>query len=119
VRSAAGRILIPDLAVVMRPDAEEAVLDAAEVAAVLEIVSAGSLASDRAIKPQLYAEAGIPVYVRLEFPGPIAVVHSLVGDRYVAEPAGHELVLARPFAVRVDLPRLLQRRATTDYPDAQ
>jgi Uma2 family endonuclease len=78
------------------------------VALVLEIVSEGSIASGRAIKPRLYAEAGIPRYVRVEFPGPVAVVHTLVDGRYVATPAATELVLPEPFPVRVDLPRLLE-----------
>ena len=48
---------------------------------VVEIVSPGSVAADRAIKPRLYAEAGIAHYVRIERAGPTAIVGQLAGER--------------------------------------
>jgi len=59
VRVAPGRILIPDIAVITSPGADVTVSEAAEVAMVVEIVSRGSVVTDRAVKPQLYAAAGI------------------------------------------------------------
>jgi Uma2 family endonuclease len=114
VRVAPGRIFIPDLVVETTPGSAALVADAAEVAMVVEIVSPGSVAADRAIKPQLYAAAGIPHYLRVELgeSGPSAVAYRLRRGRYVevtrAEP-GARLRLSRPFALDVDLAELAAR----------
>lgn len=78
VRVAPGRILIPDIVVTTDPGARDVVAEASVVAMVVEIVSPGSLAADRAIKPALYAAAGIRNYLRVELAsggGAAAVVH--------------------------------------------
>jgi Uma2 family endonuclease len=62
-----GGNLIPDL-VVLRPEAERDVYwrDAGDVALAVEIESKSSRRDDRREKPDLYAEAGIPSYWRVE-----------------------------------------------------
>ena len=108
VRVAPGRILIPDVVVVTDPGAQDATADAAAVALVVEIVSPGSVAVDRAIKPPLYAAAGIPHYLRVEpgGGGVSATAHRLTDGRYreIASAApGERLRLLEPFPVELDL----------------
>lgn len=108
LRLQSGRILIPDLAVVTRLGIDGVTVEASDVALALEIVSPGSVAADRAIKPRLYAEAGIPTYVRIELAGgPAAIVGRLLGDRYVISEPNHVLRLDDPFRAEIDLPALL------------
>jgi Uma2 family endonuclease len=111
VRVGPGKILIPDLAVVAVPGLDLTVYDAADVVLVVEITSRGNAMVDRAVKPQLYAQAGIPHYLRVELgdAGPSAVVYRLKRDHYVevarVDP-GHPLVLTEPVAVTLDLAAL-------------
>lgn len=107
VRLGTGKILIPDLAIVRHRHREFIVLDAAEVAMAIEIVSPGSTAADRAIKPRLYAEAGVPYYARIELTGPTAILGVLVGDRYEMGAASPTLAMLDPFPVAIDLPALM------------
>lgn len=107
VRLGPVRILIPDIAVVVRIAAEVAAYDAADVRLVVEIVSRGSVATDRAVKPRLYAEAGIGHYVRVEPDGPTAHCYRLDRDRYVLVESGPILRLVDPFPAEVDLPALM------------
>lgn len=112
VRVAPGRILIPDLTVVHRRGADTVVFDAADVVMVVEVVSPGSVVTDRAVKPGLYAAAGIPHYLRVELGpvGPHATAYRRVDGRYVeavhAAPR-ERLRLTEPFDVDVDLAELL------------
>lgn len=108
VRVGPARVLIPDLVVVRNPGLDLKVWDAADVAMIVEIVSLGSLAADRAIKPPLYAAAGIEHYVRIELskPGPSSVAYQLQRNRYaeVASSAPGQLMrLTKPFGVELDL----------------
>ena len=111
VRVGPGRILIPDLAVVTDPGAGGVVADAAEVAMIVEIVSPGSVAADRAVKPPLYAAAGIPHYLRVELGegGASGVVYRLERGHYAEVARGELLRLAEPFPVVLDLPVLARR----------
>jgi Uma2 family endonuclease len=115
IRVAPGRILIPDVVAVTRPGEDRAVLDAGDVALVIEIVSPSSVAAERAIKPQLYAAAGIATYVRIEMPSGAPTgrtFHLEGGTTYVAAsdaPAGSMLRLTQPFQVELDLAALLER----------
>ena len=109
VRVGAGKILIPDLAVVAVPGLT--VYEAADVVLVVEITSPGNATVDRAVKPQLYAQAAVPRYLRVELgdAGPSAVVYRLKRDHYVevARVApGRPLVLTEPVAVTLDLAAL-------------
>lgn len=119
VRVGPGKILIPDLAVVSTPGLDMAVCEAADVVLIVEITSPGNALADRAVKPQLYAQAGIPHYLRVELrpAGPCAAVCQLERDRYVevkrVDP-GRPLVLTEPIAVTLDLAALA---ATTRPPN--
>jgi hypothetical protein len=111
VRVGPGKILIPDLAVIATPGVELVVNDARAVIMVLEITSPGNVAFNRAVKPQLYAAASIPHYVRVELAERVltARVYALVEGRYVERRAtGPEepLVFVEPFPVTVDLAAL-------------
>lgn len=113
VRVAPGRILEPDLVVVTNPGLDLAVTEAADVALVVEITSPGSIAADRAIKPPLYAEAGVPHYLRIELHrgGPTALVFRLHGGRYLQTDRvrpGELTRLTEPIAVTVDLAALAE-----------
>lgn len=120
VRVGTGKILIPDLAVVSTPGLDLTVCDAADVVLIVEISSPGNAVADRAVKPLLYAQAGIPHYLRVELrsAGPCAVVCQLERDRYVEVvrvESGCPLVLTEPIAVTLDLANLA---AATRPPDA-
>jgi Uma2 family endonuclease len=74
---------IPDLVVTTGPIADEIVwLPADKVALAVEIVSKGSERMDRWLKPVEYAEAGIPLFWRVE-PDDTVVQFRLDGNRYV------------------------------------
>lgn len=107
VRVGVDRILVPDVVVVVKPTAEVTVFDPREVLLAVEIVSPGSVAADRAIKPPLYAQAGISTYLRIEQTGPTAHVFRRNGDRYELESFGSTLRLREPFDVELDLIALL------------
>jgi Uma2 family endonuclease len=84
------------------------VADASAVRLVVEIVSPGNAFMDRAVKPQLYAQAGIPVYLRVEFVDdePIGHLHHLVDGTYAETTRGSTLTLAEPYPVTLDLAAL-------------
>ncbi len=118
VRVGPGKILIPDLAVVTVPGLDLTVCEAADVVLVVEITSPGNAAVDRAVKPQLYAQAGVPNYLRIELDeaGPRALVYRLERDHYTEVTrvdAGQPLVMTEPIAVTLDLAALA---ATTRPP---
>lgn len=82
-----------------------------DVAMVIEIVSPGSAAADRAIKPALYAAAGIEHYLRIELgkPGPRAVAYQSHHGHYVEVTSSRPdepTRLAEPFPVELDLAAL-------------
>ncbi len=111
VRVAPGRILIPDLVVVTNPGLDLRLWDPTDVAMVVEIVSPGNTASDRAIKPQLYAAAGIEHYLRIELgkPAPRSVAYQSQRGHYVevmSSSPGELMRLAEPFPVDLDLAEL-------------
>lgn len=106
VRVGPGRMIIADIVIVTNPGAEVVVYDAADLLMVIEIVGRGNKLVDRVLKPQAYAEAGIPYYLRIEPEGPSAVAYRLVDGRYVEyarSGVGERLVLADPFVLDVDL----------------
>lgn len=113
VRVAPGRILILDGCVLADPDLSQTVYPAADVRLVVEITSPGNLATDRAIKPQLYAQAGIPHYLRIEVrrTEPTALVFALGGEHYVETARfvpGEAARLHEPFPVSFDLAALIR-----------
>lgn len=124
VRVGPGKILIPDLAVVSTPGLDWTVCEAADVALVVEITSPGNAVADRAVEPQLYAQAGIPHYLRIELgaAGASAVVCRCAEERYVevarADP-GRPLTLTEPIAVTLDLAALAAATRPSAVPPAR
>lgn len=117
--------LIPDI-VITKIDAMELdhTVDAADVLAVVEVVSPGSRTIDRNSKPVIYAAAGIPVYWRVEtapFFGqeasdkfPLVLVYeSVKGSPYQLQgrySAGTEILATLPFEVEFDPQELIKPR---------
>jgi len=114
LRLASGRILQPDLVVADTDDVGTTV-EAAEAKLVAEVVSPSNAGTDRLLKPQLYAAAGIGWYLRVEQPQDSVELHlqKLDGDHYapcvVASP-GQALVSEEPFPFRIEATSLLPRR---------
>jgi len=92
--------LVPDLAV-LRPHSSGAIwADPADVALVVEVETDASRRYDRLLKPELYADARIETYWRIE-PGPSPVLHAyaLGSDGYV-----HTKTLQGADLMKVDAP---------------
>jgi Uma2 family endonuclease len=102
----AGRSnLIPDVTVLRPYSSGASWADPADVACVIEVETEASRRYDRLLKPTLYAEAGIPVYWRIE-PQPAPVLHTYVlgAEGYLPDKTvrGADLVqVDAPFPVRV------------------
>jgi hypothetical protein len=81
----------------------------------VEVVSPSAVLMDRVVKPVMYAEAGIPVYWRVELQGtPKIVACSLSRGRYVTRTtlvAGTPGRITGPFAVELDPADLTRRTA--------
>ncbi|MFI5911378.1 Uma2 family endonuclease [Dactylosporangium sp. NPDC051541] len=74
---------VPDVVVTNRPVAAETVwLDRTVVALAVEVVSKGSERLDHWLKPIEYAEAGIPLFWRVE-PDEVVIQFRLEAGRYV------------------------------------
>jgi len=88
-------------------------IPAEAVLAVVEVVSPSTVSIDRAIKPAMYAEAGIPIYWRVELQDtPRIVVSSLSRGRYLTKStatAGSQSRITKPFAVEIDPADLIRR----------
>lgn len=110
------QLLIPDLTIADSgcPNTDGLLLNPVDVLLVAEIVSKGSTKKDRILKPELYAEAGIPYYWRIELenfrgrqhPLPVILVYELCG---IAEykitqvcGAGSTLRVKEPFPIELD-----------------
>lgn len=119
IRLGPERILIPDLAVVTLVDSDGVTCEASEVRLVVEILGLNRRRTDEAVKPALYAAAGIPHYLRIDLgpDGPEATAYALSDGRYRetdrARP-GERLRLTEPIALDVDLAALLAARRRPD-----
>lgn len=115
LRLATGRVLQPDLVVADTDDLGTTV-EAAEARMVVEVVSPSNAGTDRLLKPQLYAAAGIGWYLRVEQPQDAVELHlqRLAGDHYVpvevAVP-GQTLTCDEPFPFTLEVASLLRGRA--------
>lgn len=114
VRVGPSKLLIPDLLITRRLGAT-AVYQPEDVVLVAEVVSPSTTTTDRIIKPQLYAAAGIPWFLRveLEVPQPPELWLYRVEGRSYTEAAhasaGNSLRLTEPFALDIE-PTVLLRR---------
>ncbi len=114
LRLASGRILQPDIVVADTDDVGNTV-EAGEAKLVVEVVSPSNAGTDRLLKPQLYAAAGIGWYLRVEQPHDSVELHleMLTGDHYVqvavAAP-GQALASEEPFPFELEIASLLRRR---------
>jgi Uma2 family endonuclease len=117
VRLGPDRVLQPDLVVGHRDalTAGALYLDARDVLAAVEVVSPSSIVIDRITKPTLYAETGIPVYIRIEravLNAPVVYVCQLEGGTYREQASAHAgeiLAIDKPFPVSFD-PAVLSAR---------
>lgn len=109
-----GSVRIPDLVVVTRSGFERScrgggLLRAKEVVLAVEIVSDGSQRTDRTIKHDEYADAGIPHYWIVDIDDRPALIacHEAGEFGYVdAAPVSGIFAADDPFPVRLDLDRL-------------
>ncbi|GIF44284.1 Uma2 family endonuclease [Actinoplanes xinjiangensis] len=114
LRLANSRILQPDIVVADTDDIGTTV-EAAEAVLVVEVVSPSNAGTDRLLKPQLYAAAGIGWYLRVEQPPDSVELHlqRLAGDHYepvrVAVP-GQTFTIDEPFPFEIEVASLLRRR---------
>lgn len=104
---------VPDLVVVRTDDAEESWCVAADlVAMVAEVVSPSTRADDRFRKPAQYAQAGIPVYLRVELEPVHVIAYAVDEDGLYVETAraepGQLLSLETPFPITLDPADLLR-----------
>jgi Uma2 family endonuclease len=112
-----GKLLVPDVVVVAAGAIDENTtrIPSDAVLAVVEVVSPSTVSIDRAVEPAMYAEAGIPVYWRVELHAtPKIVVCTLRQRNYVTRTtltAGTAGRITRPFPVIMD-PADLNRRAS-------
>jgi Uma2 family endonuclease len=109
-----GKLLVPDIVVAAAEAADNATtrLSHDAVLAVVEIVSPSTQAIDRAIKPRMYAAAGIPTYWRVELDPPKIVVFSLSRGKYITRTsltAGISGRITRPFVVELDPAQMTRR----------
>jgi|HubBroStandDraft_1064217.scaffolds.fasta_scaffold55981_3 Uma2 family endonuclease len=110
-----GKLLVPDVVVVAAGAIDENTtrVPSDAILAVVEIVSPSTVSIDRAVKPALYAEAGIPVYWRVELhQAPRVVACTLRQRNYVTHAtltAGTTGRITRPFPVVLDPAHLTHR----------
>lgn len=104
-----GRLCIPDIAIIDRDVAELSTtrFEPGSVLAVVEIVSPSTTTTDRVVKPDLYAAAKVPLYLRLELGGtPELLVFDLRrSGRHLLRctaPGGTQTTIEAPFAFTVD-----------------
>ncbi|MEV4642260.1 Uma2 family endonuclease [Actinoplanes sp. NPDC049548] len=114
LRLAGGRVVQPDIVVADTDDVGTTV-EAAETKLVVEVVSPSNAGTDRLLKPQLYAAAGIDWYMRVEQPQDSVEMHlqRLTGDRYVSTVVagpGQALTAEEPFSFRLEVAPQLRRR---------
>ncbi len=114
VRVGEGRVMIPDIALLSPAGLDATIYDAGWVVMVVEVTSPSNAWADRLVKPEAYARAGIPHYLRVDLDrgpehlGAVHYVRATGGEHAETARADHAglLVLDRPFAATLDLPAL-------------
>ncbi len=105
---------IPDLLVIRSDDPGRHWFAPAEVVVAVEIESPGSHIEDRATKPALYAQYGIPHYWRIELDPVLVTTYEVgQGDSYRVAGTGERLRVTEPFEVDLPLAEVLPRWATS------
>ena len=105
---AADQRPIPDVVVLRdtRLDSEQFNFPAELVVVVAEVVSPSTRSDDRFRKPALYAQAGIPCYLRVELDPLHVVAYRLDAEGIYAEvsraESGEVLTLTEPFPITID-----------------
>jgi Uma2 family endonuclease len=102
---------IPDLMVVHSDSPGRHWFPPAEVLLAIEVESPGSHVEDRATKPMLYAQHGIPHYWRFELEPPKVSIYGLDADRYRISGEGERLTVSEPFELDIAVRDLLPRWA--------
>lgn len=117
VRLGSARIMQPDL-IISRGPRVVSVTEAADVLLVCEITSPSNASTDRAMKRQLYAEAGIKWYLLVEpemtkYESVTLHLFRLTADGYTTHATAHgdeTLSLDQPYPVKIEANRLLGHR---------
>ncbi|MFC7587721.1 Uma2 family endonuclease [Nonomuraea antimicrobica] len=108
LRASDKDLFIPDLVVVPieRAKSVRLMLAPDDVLLAVEVVSPSTRTRDRATKVAAYAEAGIPLYWRVELDeGPTVYVYELDGESYrgpVPHKPGTTAVISKPYPVSFD-----------------
>ncbi len=119
IRVGPDRIMLPDIVVLNEPGLDAVIFEPDSVALVVELTSPSNAWVDRLVKPEAYASAGIPHFLRvdLERTGTElgATSYSLARDGFVvsARAVRGRLTLERPFHTDLDLGTLA---TATRYP---
>ncbi len=103
IRMGKRRSFIPDVLVITADAAQHRrrMYEPHEVMLAVEIVSEGSQAIDRVLKPNLYAEVGIPYYWRIE----IEHEKKIIVHTYRLAPGGEAYRESGTFEDRIKFPR--------------
>jgi len=105
-------LYIPDISVFGKSGAGQASLDIADAVMLVEIVSDDYRRKDVIDRPRVYAEAGVPWFMRVEFRRrvPTIVLHELIDGEYrpaLACAAGTTFDMVEPFRFSIDPGELL------------
>jgi Uma2 family endonuclease len=114
VRINKRRSLIPDVLVATAEAArrQPSKFQPHEVVLAIEVVSSSSKVTDRATKPMLYAEAGIPIYWRVESQNGLVVHTYRLSPRGGYEKTGEfksTIAVDEPWEIKIPITRLVPR----------
>ncbi|MGH3973297.1 MAG: Uma2 family endonuclease [Pseudonocardiaceae bacterium] len=119
IRVGRDRIMIPDIVVLNEPGLDAVIFEPDRVALVVVVTSPSTAWADRLVKPDAYACAGIPYFLRVDLDRAgreLGATHySLSTNGFVesARATGGRLTLNHPFHADLDLAALA---AATRYP---
>ena len=119
VRVGRDRIMLPDIVVLDEPGLDAVIVEPDPVVLVVEVTAPSNAWVDRLVKPDAYARAGIPYFLRVDLDcadaGLDATSYSLATKGFVvsARAAEGRLRLDKPFPTDLDLAALA---VATRYP---